>query len=88
MSLGIDEENNLVKSEPDATTNLHELYEGSCNCNVRKDTKNFLLMGYTGSGKTTFIDCFVNYLLGVEQCDKFRYKLADESKIWEKKFSA
>ena len=53
-----------------------------------KDVKNILLMGYTGSGKTNFIDCFVNYLLGVELCDKFRYKLTDERKLREDKLAA
>lgn len=34
----------------------------------------------TGSGKTTLIDSMLNYLLGVEFFDKFRYKLVDERK--------
>ena len=35
----------------------------------------------TGSGKTTFIDSFINFVMGVEFYDKFRYKLIDERKI-------
>lgn len=38
----------------------------------------------TGSGKTTMIDSFINYLMGVEYYDKFRYKLIDERKIQQK----
>jgi len=38
-----------------------------------------LVVGKTGSGKTTFIDSFCNYLLGIKLYDKFRYRLVDES---------
>lgn len=39
---------------------------------------NLVVLGQTGSGKTTLVDSFVNYLLGVDFYDKFRYKLVDE----------
>jgi len=35
----------------------------------------------TGSGKTTLIDSLLNYLLGIEYYDDFRYKLIDERKV-------
>lgn len=35
----------------------------------------------TGTGKTTLIDSFINYILGVEFYDKFRYNLIDERNI-------
>lgn len=35
----------------------------------------------TGAGKTTLIDSMINYLLGVEFFDQFRYKLIDERNI-------
>ena len=35
-------------------------------------------MGPTGAGKTTFVDSYANFVLGVEIYDKFRYKLVDE----------
>jgi hypothetical protein len=40
-----------------------------------------LVMGETGSGKTTLMDAFVNYLAGINYGDLFRYKLVDENAI-------
>ena len=39
---------------------------------------NIMVLGQTGSGKTTLVDSFVNFILGVDFFDKFRYKLVDE----------
>ena len=44
-------------------------------------------MGRTGAGKTTYIDSFINYLLGVDFYDKFRYKLVDERDLIRKRTS-
>ena len=38
-------------------------------------------MGETGSGKTTLMDAFVNYLAGINYGDLFRYKLVNENSI-------
>ena len=38
----------------------------------------------TGAGKTTMIDSLINFLLGVNFYDKFRYKLIDEREIQKK----
>jgi predicted GTPase len=40
--------------------------------------KTILLMGATGSGKTTWINAMINYILGVEWDDPFRFILVDE----------
>ena len=40
-----------------------------------------MVAGQTGAGKTTLVDSFLNYLLGTEYYDKFRYKLVDEKKL-------
>ena len=42
--------------------------------------KNLIMIGETGSGKTTLINCFINYLMGINKYDDFRYILIDENK--------
>jgi ABC-type lipoprotein export system ATPase subunit len=37
-----------------------------------------MVIGETGTGKTTLLNCYLNYLLGIEISDKFRYKLICE----------
>lgn len=44
-----------------------------------------LLIGEVGSGKTTLVDAFVNYLAGINYEDPWRYKLIDENYIYNLK---
>mmetsp|Transcript_123545 Transcript_123545/g.238234 ORF Transcript_123545/g.238234 Transcript_123545/m.238234 type:complete len:814 (+) Transcript_123545:116-2557(+) len=48
----------------------------------------FLVLGETGTGKTTLLDAFVNCLDDVQYTDNWRWKLVDENKMKEKHGSA
>ena len=62
----------------------YPLYAGDCSCRTpNKHRANLLVLGPSGAGKTTFIDSFVNFVLGIEIYDKFRYRLVDERQIEE-----
>ena len=43
-----------------------------------KNSKTIIMVGETGSGKTTMLNCLTNYLMGVKLSDRFRYFLVDE----------
>ena len=51
----------------------------------RLKEKVLLVMGATGAGKTTLINGMVNYILGVEWKDEFRFKLVTEEVITQAK---
>ncbi|XP_059351575.1 uncharacterized protein LOC132088031 [Daphnia carinata] len=52
-----------------------------------KPCKTILLMGATGSGKTTMINAMINYVLGVQWEDPFRFILVDEKETKTQAFS-
>ena len=53
----------------------------------RGKEKVLMVVGATGAGKTTLINGMVNYILGVEWADKFRYKLVVEDSRVSQAFS-
>lgn len=58
---------------------LHRLYNGECTCQKENaNVLNLIVVGQTGTGKTTLIDTYANYLCGISQYDRFRYRLIDE----------
>lgn len=41
----------------------------------------FLVLGQTGTGKTTLLDAFVNKIAEIQYTDNWRYQLVDESAL-------
>ena len=81
----LDKDQNISREVADGAP-LSVLYRGGCCCQTPcAKVVNLLIMGQTGTGKTTLVDSFINYLLGIEFYDKFRYKLVDERKLAEER---
>ncbi|KAJ3603425.1 hypothetical protein NHX12_029514 [Muraenolepis orangiensis] len=47
--------------------------------NTVKPSRTIMVLGATGSGKSTLVNGMINYILGVKWEDKFRFKLVDEN---------
>ena len=61
--------------------------EEKFNENELKNCKTIIMVGETGSGKTTMLNSLINYLMGVKLQDKYRYFLVDEPERIDKSHS-
>ena len=52
---------------------------GKADLSSRVQHKTILLMGVTGSGKTTLINAMINYVFNIQRDDPFRFQLVQES---------
>ena len=66
-----------VSTEPKSRLRKLEFGKSSLNSLVKKD-KVIMIVGATGSGKTTLINSMINYVFGVEYEDKYRFKLVTD----------
>jgi hypothetical protein len=64
---------------PGASSVIKRFSFGDPDPKMTSTWKTILLMGETGSGKTTMINAIINFVLGVEWDDPFRFKLVDET---------
>ncbi|XP_078251051.1 uncharacterized protein LOC144590061 [Rhinoraja longicauda] len=68
-----------LKLKKDVADKFKQLMKCSFGKPTKKHTmKTIMVLGETGSGKTTLINGMINYILGVEWGDNFRYKLIQE----------
>jgi putative ribosome biogenesis GTPase RsgA len=58
------------------------MFDNSGEQNARHDgeKKTIMLVGATGSGKSTLVDGFINYVIGVNWNDPFRFTVNDAPK--------
>ena len=77
-TISFDNQNQTIQNGPKDEV-VMKLETGSCVCDEKcKRVINLLVLGITGAGKTTFLDSFCNFLLGVKFKDGKRYKLVEE----------
>ena len=65
---------------PPANAEWRCLFEGK-SPSENKRVLNMVVVGMTGAGKTTWINGFVNHILGIKKNVPWRYVIADEQKI-------
>ncbi|XP_060557470.1 uncharacterized protein LOC132717902 [Ruditapes philippinarum] len=61
--------------------NIREFHIGEWNARHIGENKTIMLLGATGSGKSTLVDGFINYVFGVNWNDPFRFTVKDASKV-------
>ncbi|XP_033020894.1 uncharacterized protein LOC117055468 [Lacerta agilis] len=66
-----------LEAIPDVSTSCRTYQLGKEN--MQAPNKVIMVMGATGSGKTTLINGMINYVLGVQWRDDFRFKLIHEN---------
>ncbi|XP_029004342.1 uncharacterized protein LOC114854259 [Betta splendens] len=59
----------------------HRMY--SLGTGTQKSNRTMMLLGATGTGKSTLINTMINYILGVERSDDFRFTLIKEEQTSE-----
>ena len=57
------------------------LYKGQCPCKKQMQCKNYIVLGQTGAGKSTFLDSFISYLINMRLHENKRYKLINERAV-------
>ena len=67
----------LIKSK-ESSTFAQRFSFGETDCKEQMQHKTILIVGEIGSGKTTLIDCMINYIFDVQREDKFRFQLSQQ----------
>ena len=68
----------IKKNVPENTKYLS--YSFGERSGLSTEHKVVMLMGVTGAGKSTLINAMVNYIIGVEWEDEFRFKMVDDQR--------
>ncbi|TKR80203.1 hypothetical protein L596_014314 [Steinernema carpocapsae] len=69
---------NKFAGEEFGTDNVRTVFAGSSNDSKDRETRIIILVGPSGTGKSTLIDCMCNYFYGAKLDEPLRFKIADE----------